>query len=177
MKLTSLLYDIISEIGEGTAKPYKYTLAREDVDEDFGFYFRLYEFVTDLGTHYAVSFAIEEDFSKDEPWEFMNIEFGVDEKDGGGISNKIVTNKGELFRVMATIVDITKKILKDRKNIKTLTFTGSKTKKGSKDDQRRNNLYMAYIRKNIPNVKNIEDDGSEIRVDIWNLQTYLTILF
>jgi len=25
---------------------------------------------------------------------------------------------------------------------------------------------MAYIRKNIPNVKNIEDDGSEIRVDI-----------
>jgi hypothetical protein len=36
---------------------------------------------------------------------------------------------------------------------------------------------MAYIRKNIPNVKNIEIDGSEIRVDIWNLLVYLTILF
>jgi hypothetical protein len=36
---------------------------------------------------------------------------------------------------------------------------------------------MAYIRKNIPNVKNIEIDGSEIRVDIWNLLVYLIILF
>jgi hypothetical protein len=167
MKLTSLLYDVISEIGDGGSKPYNYRLTREDIDDpDFGFYFRVYEFVTDLGTHYEVMFTIEEDFSKDEPWEFMDIEFGVDEKDGGGVSYNVETNKGELFRVMATIVDITKEILKKRKNIKTLTFTGSKTKKGSKDDQRRNNLYMAYIRKNIPNVKNIEDDGSEIRVDI-----------
>jgi hypothetical protein len=157
MKLTSLLYDVISEIGEGTAKPYNYKLTREEGDD------MLYEFVTDLGTHYEVTFEIEEDFSKDEPWEFMNIEFGVDEKDGGGVSHNIETNKGELFRVMATIVDITKKILKERENIKTLTFSGSKK---YEDDNRRNNLYMAYIRKNIPNVKNIEIDGSEIRVDI-----------
>ena len=154
---------LLVEIGDGGSKPYNYTLAREDVDEDFGFYFRLYEFVTDLGTHYEVSFEIEEDFSKDEPWETMNIEFGVDEKDGGGVSYKVETNKGEVFRVMATIVDITKKILKERKNIKTLTFTGSKE---SDDDNRRNNLYMAYIRKHIPNVKNIEDDGWTIEVDL-----------
>ena len=157
------LKDILFEVGEGTAKPYKYKLTRTESDPDFGDYFRLYEFVTDLGTHYEVTFEIEEDFSKDEPWEFMNIEFGVDEKDGGGVSHNIETNKGELFRVMATIVDITKKILKERENIKTLTFSGSKK---YEDDNRRNNLYMAYIRKNIPNVKNIEIDGSEIRVDI-----------
>lgn len=160
------LKNILLEIGEGTAKPYKYKLTRTESDPDFGDYFRLYEFVTDLGTHYEVMFEIEEDFSKDEPWEFMNIEFGVDEKDGGGVDYKVETNKGEVFRVMATIVDITKKILKKRKNIKTLTFTGAKTKKGSKDDQRRNNLYMAYIRRHIPNVKNIQDDGTEISVDI-----------
>ena len=154
---------LLVEIGDGGSKPYNYTLAREDVDEDFGFYFRLYEFVTDLGTHYEVSFEIEEDFSKDEPWEFMNIEFGVDEKDGGGVSYKVETNKGEVFRVMATIVDITKNILKERRRIKTLTFSSSKK---DEDDQRRNNLYMAYIRKHVPNVKNIEIDGSEIRVDI-----------
>ena len=154
---------LLVEIGDGGSKPYNYTLAREDVDEDFGFYFRLYEFVTDLGTHYEVSFEIEEDFSKDEPWEFMNIEFGVNEKDGGGVSYKVETNKGEVFRVMATIVDITKNILKERRRIKTLTFSSSKK---DEDDQRRNNLYMAYIRKHVPNVKNIEIDGSEIRVDI-----------
>ena len=158
MKLTSLLYDVISEIGDGGSKPYNYKLTREEGDG-----FKLYEFVTDLGTHYEVMFEIEEDFSKDEEWESMNIEFGVDEKDGGGVSYKVETNKGEVFRVMATIVDITKKILKERKNIKTLTFTGSK--KGE-DDNRRNNLYMAYIRKHIPNVKNVEVDGSQIRVDI-----------
>jgi len=154
---------LLVEIGDGGSKPYNYTLAREDVDEDFGFYFRLYEFVTDLDTHYEVSFEIEEDFSKDEPWEFMNIEFGVNEKDGGGVSYKVETNKGEVFRVMATIVDITKNILKERRRIKTLTFSSSKK---DEDDQRRNNLYMAYIRKHVPNIKNIEIDGSEIRVDI-----------
>ena len=163
MKLFPLIKEIINEIGDGGSKPYNYTLTREEVDEDFGFYFRLYEFVTDLDTHYEVMFEIEEDFSKDEEWESMNIEFGVDEKDGGGVSYKVETNKGEVFRVMATIVDITKKILKERKNIKTLTFTGSK-KDGN--DNRRNKLYMAYIRRHIPNVKNIEDDGNEIRVDI-----------
>ena len=157
MKLTSLLYDVISEIGEGTAKPYNYKLTREEGDD------MLYEFVTDLGTHYEVTFEIEEDFSKDEPWEFMNIEFGVDEKDGGGVDYKVETNKGELFRVMATIVAITKEILKERKNIKTLTFSGAKK---DEDDNRRNKLYMAYIKKHIPNVKNIDVGWSEIRVDI-----------
>ena len=157
------LTNILLEIGEGTAKPYKYKLTRTESDPDFGDYFRLYEFVTDLGTHYEVMFEIEEDFSKDEPWEFMNIEFGVDEKDGGGVSYKVETNKGEVFRVMATIVDITKNILKERKNIKTLTFSGSKK---DEDDNRRNKLYMAYIKKHIPNVKNVEVDGSEVKVDI-----------
>ena len=157
------LKNILFEIGEGTAKPYKYKLTRTESTPGFGDYFRLYEFVTDLDTHYEVSFEIEEDYSKDEPWEFMNIEYGVDSKDGGGVDYKVETNKGELFRVMATIVDITKKILKERKNIKTLTFTGSKE---NEDDQRRNNLYMAYIKKHISNVKNIEVDGDEIRVDI-----------
>lgn len=157
------LKNILLEIGEGTAKPYKYKLTRTESDPDFGDYFRLYEFVTDLGTHYEVMFEIEEDFSKDEPWEFMNIEFGVDEKDGGGVDYKVETNKGEVFRVMATIVDITKSILKERKNIKTLTFSGAKK---DEDDNRRNKLYMAYIKKHIPNVKNVEVDGSEVKVDI-----------
>ena len=158
------LKNILLEIGEGTAKPYKYKLTRTESTPGFGDYFKLYEFVTDLGTYYEVSFEIEEDFSKDEPWEFMNIEFGVDEKDGEGVDYNGETNKGELFRVMATIVEITKEILKERKNIKTLTFSGAKK---DVDDNRRNKLYMAYIKKHIPNIKNIEDDGfSEIRVDI-----------
>ena len=158
IKLTKILKEIINEIGDGGSKPYNYRLTREEGDG-----FKLYEFVTDLGTHYEVMFDIEEDYSKDGPWESMNIEYGVDEKDGGGVSYKVETNKGEVFRVMATIVDITKKILKERKNIKTLTFSGTKK---DEDDNRRNNLYMAYIKKHIPNIKNIDVGFSEIRVDI-----------
>ena len=155
---------LLVEIGDGGSKPYSYKLTREEVnDPDFGFNYRLYEFVTDLDTHYEVMFDIEEDFSKDGEWETMNIEYGVDEKDGGGVDYKVETNKGELFRVMATIVDITKEILKERKNIKTLTFSGAKK---DVNDNRRNNLYMAYIKKHIPNIKNIEVGFSEIRVDI-----------
>tara|TARA_R100001480_G_scaffold29252_10_gene39760 strand:+ start:944 stop:1459 length:516 start_codon:yes stop_codon:yes gene_type:complete len=155
---------LILEIGDGGSKPYKYKLTRSDSGPYFKDYYMIYEFVTDLGTRYEVMFEIDEDFSKDGEWQIMKIEFGV--VDVKGLDYSVETNKGELFRVMATIVDITKKILKKRKNIKTLTFTGAKTKKGSKDDQRRNNLYMAYIRRNIPNVKNIQDDGTEISVDI-----------
>tara|TARA_R100001460_G_scaffold29040_4_gene57867 strand:+ start:1061 stop:1576 length:516 start_codon:yes stop_codon:yes gene_type:complete len=155
---------LILEIGDGGSKPYKYKLTRSDSGPYFKDYYMIYEFVTDLGTRYEVMFEIDEDFSKDGEWQIMKIEFGV--VDVKGLDYSVETNKGELFRVMATIVDITKKILKKRKNIKTLTFTGAKTKKGSKDDQRRNNLYMAYIRRHIPNVKNIQDDGTEISVDI-----------
>ena len=162
IKLTNILKEIINEIGDGGSKPYNYTLTREEADHE-GFYFRLYEFETDLGTHYEVTFEINEDFSKDGPWESMNIEFGVYEKDGEEVSYNVKTNKGEVFRVMATIVDITKNILKERSKIKTLTFTGSKD---DDDDNRRNNLYMAYIRKHVPNVKNITDDGWTIEVDI-----------
>jgi hypothetical protein len=99
--------------------------------------------------------------TKKEMWTVVDISFGTIEN--GDLNNVVVTNKGELFRVMATIVDLTKKVLKKNKNIKSLSFTGSKNK--GDNDRRRNNIYMAYIKKHLK-AKNVEDDGNQIIVDL-----------
>jgi hypothetical protein len=45
----------------------------------------------------------------------LEIEFSAKPKGAEGSSAKIVVNKGEMYRVMATIVDIIKKYLKKSK--------------------------------------------------------------
>ena len=108
---------------------------------------------------YEVTFDFQEDWSKDEEW----IEMSIDFSSGGGYDSHVVTNRGEMYRVMATIVALAKKIVKKNKNIKSLSFTGSKNR--GDNDLRRNNLYMAYIKKHVK-AKNIEDDGNRIVVDL-----------
>lgn len=155
MKHVKLFEELINEIGDASAKPYKHKLQQKN-------HFREYhEFETDLGTSYEVTFEFSEDFSKEGEWTNVEISFGTVED--GDLNNVIVTNKGELFRVMATIVDMTKKVLKKNKNIKSLSFTGSKNR--GDDDKRRNNIYMAYIKKHLK-AKNVEDDGNQITVDL-----------
>jgi len=74
-----------------------------------------------------------------------------------------VVNKGRLFRVMATIVKITKEFMKDidykEKGIDMLRISPTKTR--SDEDDRRANLYTAYIKRQLP-IASIEYDGDEI---------------
>ena len=155
MKHIKLFEEVINEIGDASAKPYKHKLQQKN---DFREY---HEFETDLGTPYEVTFEFSEDFSKEGEWTNVEISFGT--LMYGNLNNVVVTNKGELFRVMATIVDMTKKVLKKNKNIKSLSFTGSKNR--GDNDRRRNNIYMAYIKKHLK-AKNVEDDGNEITVEL-----------
>ena len=155
MKHVKLFEELINEIGDASAKPYKHKLQLKNPTREY------HEFETDLGTNYEVTFEFQEDFSKEGEWTVVEISYGTI-KDGN-LNNVVVTNKGEMFRVMATVVDMTKKILKKNKNIKSLTFTGSKNK--GDNDRRRNNIYMAYIKKHV-RAKNIEDDGNQITVDL-----------
>ena len=78
------------------------------------------------------------------------------------IDYKLVTNRGEMFRVMATIVDIVKAFMKKNSGVEYIEFEGSKNKDG---DQRRNKLYMAYIKKHLK-PKSIEDDGTLIKIEL-----------
>jgi hypothetical protein len=155
MKHVKLFEELINEIGDASAKPYKHKLQQKN---DFREY---HEFETDLGTPYEVTFDFDEDMTKKEEWTVVDISFGTIED--GNLNNVVVTNRGEMFRVMATIVDMTKKVLKKNKNIKSLSFTGSKNR--GDNDKRRNNFYMAYIKKHLK-AKNVEDDGNQIIVDL-----------
>tara|TARA_B100001093_G_scaffold341800_1_gene326576 strand:- start:2373 stop:3500 length:1128 start_codon:yes stop_codon:yes gene_type:complete len=146
----------LNEIGDASAKPYKHRLQKKSK------FYEYHEFETDLGTKYEVTLDFHEDMSKEGEWTVVTIHFGIIDEDGY-LSSTVVTNKGELFRVMATIVDLTKKVLKKNKNIKSLEFTGAKN--NGDDDRRRNNLYMAYIKKQLK-AKNVEDDGNQITVEL-----------
>lgn len=156
MKHIKLFEELINEIGDAGAKPYKHKLQLKNKFREY------HEFETDLGTKYEVALDFHEDMSKEGEWTVLTISFGIIDKEGY-LNNVVVTNKGEMFRVMATIVDLTKNVIKKNKNIKSLEFTGSKNK--GDNDRRRNNIYMAYIKKHLK-AKNVEDDGNQITVDL-----------
>jgi len=152
MKYLKLFEELINEIGDASAKQYKTKVKSKTPN------YELHTFKTET-EDYEVTFDFQEDWSKDEEW----IEMSIDFSSGGGYDSHVVTNRGEMYRVMATIVALAKKIVKKNKNIKSLSFTGSKNR--GDNDNRRNNLYMAYIKKHVK-AKNIEDDGNRIVVDL-----------
>ena len=162
MKLTSILNNIISEVGEGSAKPYAFSTKFEEGDSKFSH--RIVDFKTEDDDQYELvlhaywgdnwitdtfGYHITIDFFLTGPSEF---------RDGD-----TVVNKGRLFRVMATIVAATKKFMNDidykEKGINQLRISPTKTR--DDDDDRRANLYMAYIKRQLP-VASIEYNGEEI---------------
>ena len=72
----------------------------------------------------------------------MRVEFAVKKDQGEEYDHMAVVNKGELFKVMATITKIVKETLSQIKNIKTINFTASKN---DPEDTRRLKLYLAYL--------------------------------
>ena len=157
MKHLKLFEELINEIGDASAKPYKWRWT----DGRFTSYS---EFKTDSGLKYQVNTEIEDrrDFNHGL---VLSVEYGVEvetEQGNQSVDYKLVTNRGELFRVMATVVDIVKAFMKKYPEVEYIEFEGSKNKAG---DQRRNKLYMAYIKKHIKS-KSIEDDGNTITVEL-----------
>jgi len=164
MKLLPLIKQIISEVGEGTAKPYSYTsergIQRSDNDnaaEDTA------SFTTEDGDRYEVKLNAywDDNYWAEKIGNHFTIDFYLKNTEFPDIET--VVNKGRLFRVMATIVEIAKEFmyLIDYKEnyIDQLIVSPSKTK--GHDDARRANLYMAYMKKHLP-IKSINYDGEEI---------------
>lgn len=139
----------LSEIGEASAKVYKYKVTYEDPDEEIQ-----YEFTTDSKLKYQISIAqFVPNVRKKE------IRLVVAFKPEGKTYNTI-TNKGEQFRIMATVVAAVKEYLATVPNATEISFTPSKTDEG---DMRRANLYKAYIAKQLPGSKiDIFSDGRYI---------------
>lgn len=158
MKLTNILEQVISEVGEATAKPYYYEIAIDDEDN------RVYNFETDSNTYYEVDLKEiepENPLSADEGIR-LNINFGITDEEGTK-DMKTLSNKGELYRVMATVVAAVKEDLANHKYIKTLEFEPSK--RVGKDDasNARETLYKRYVQKAFPqSTTSTQQDGKVI---------------
>jgi gamma-glutamylcyclotransferase (GGCT)/AIG2-like uncharacterized protein YtfP len=162
MKLTSILDNIISEVGEGSAKPYQFRTVKDKPDNTN--HRRDVSFKTEDGDDYKVMLEAYwgDGYIADTFGSHISIDFVIDH----GFDNRdayVVVNKGRLFRVMATVVQIAREFMKDidykEKGIDTLRI--EPTKSTDDDDHRRANLYMAYIKRQLP-ISDISYDGDEI---------------
>ena len=101
----------------------------------------VYTFTTDTGMFYEVRFG-----RKQNDILSSTIVFGVtnDEFEGEEYSQ---TNKGEVYKVMSTIVEIVNAYMQEHPNVHTYEFTGEpKKREDGKEPTVRIKLYTRYIR-------------------------------
>ena len=100
----------------------------------------VYLFTTDSGLEYEVRFA-----RKRNNLLHCTIAFGVLNEEYEG-EEYVVENKGEVFRVMATIVDIVKKYIEEHPNVRSFEYSGEPTGKETENrPSKRMNLYDRYL--------------------------------
>ena len=140
----------LDEIGDASAEPYKWT---REVSNDGGEVEKVsYKFTTDLDTPYVAFF----DMLAPMEYEFWYAIYGK--------LLRYTSNKGELFRVMATMVAIMKDFmdLMDN-NWSEISFEGEKDPSVD-NDTRRDKLYMAYIKKHLPSniTVSVDEEGKTV---------------
>jgi len=167
------LIDILNEIGDSSAQ--KYTWSFKGKYDTGGIINLDYEFKTDNNIRYFVKLTVQESDASALSFEMM-VAFGV----GRSVIKKAlgdkkpfaqIVNKGEVFRVMATVTDIVKdgikKMAQDGYPVKIILFEAEKekeTKKGYVDTDQRVKLYMAYIKQNMDMVYSVKQKGNTIEV-------------
>ena len=144
--------DSLNEVGDATQKPYSWT-RKVSKDPDDGLIEGVdYRFTTDLDTNYIAFFQMVGP---------MEYEFGFNIPGGNQAQT---SNKGELFRVMATMVAIMKNFMDLMGNDwSEISFSGSKDPSRF-DDNRRDKLYMAYIKKHLPPNITVATDDDDMTV-------------
>ncbi|MCB9359814.1 MAG: hypothetical protein H6587_10645 [Flavobacteriales bacterium] len=102
----------------------------------------IYSFTTDNEVNYEVRFGRKQD-------NILNatIVFGVTNEEYEGEEYSI-TNKGEVYQVMATIVEVVRLYKAEHPNVNSFEFTGEQSdKEKSKNKNVRLKLYSRYISK------------------------------
>lgn len=147
LELFKLKQYLLQEIGEATTQPYDWTQTGN------GEQTKRYRFTTDADLNYMVEIRLlYYEVDANEP-DYASVEFSVIKKgeDGDYHSDYYVsTNKGELYRIMSTVVDILKDLLNKNKSLKYIEFEADKE---GKDNSQRANLYSIYVKKQLPNAE------------------------
>lgn len=100
----------------------------------------VYSFTTGSGVNYEVRFGRKQD-------NILNatIVFGVTNEEYEGEEYSI-TNKGEVYQVMATIVEVVRLYKDEHPNVNSFEFTGEQSEKEKEKNKNvRLNLYHRYI--------------------------------
>lgn len=146
----------VSEVGEGSVRPFPYSKEHDDVElEDEGLFgTTVYGFSDKAGHYYNVvleyeGFVVDANFTADESYE--------------------PTDANELFAVMSTVIKILKHDLSEepKNKVSIIKYTPASTKsnpgQGGKGSEQRDKLYQAYFRKNFPG-STVEKEGTETYV-------------
>ena len=163
MKLTKILEEVMSEVGD-TSNIETYNTSLETKYHDYDEQQFVVRFTTEKDTKYAV-YIFKQTLDEGETWSML-IEFGV-EGENDSYDYSAVTNKGEMYKVMATIVKIAKEMIaKSKKEGQYIREIIIEPSKNFEDDTRRTNLYKAFVEKNMPQGSKIQvqDDMSNIKV-------------
>ena len=138
--------DTVNEIGDLSQDPYKWTAFNKAKDSSDPYSF--YDFSTDNGTKYQVVFN-REVFGKTVNYDMSFVAKG---KDGKGFSTDALTGDNEPFKIMSTIVDITREQIKRAGDVEFITFEPTKGKTGEEGAKgnTRSKLYKIIIKKNFP---------------------------
>jgi len=144
----------INEIGEGVA-PYRWAIDYESDDEV------QYGFKTDNNIEYQVNF---ESFGEGETWDasFAAREIGVSDR----FSTTVITNKGEMYRVMSTVFNIIKDFINNHPDAFQLTFDPSQTGDDASTKDKRANLYLMYFKKQMPTSKVYQGEQGEFIIQV-----------
>jgi hypothetical protein len=150
----------LQEVGEATLKPYEW----EEYTGKEGYY--NIGFMTDYGLEYDVDLELKIYTPENSTSNIQAIEIGfaitAEDEDGYSYSTTdAVVNKGEMYRVMSTIIDILKVYIKKLK-AEAIIYSPSK-KQGEEFGSQRDNLYKAFISKAFPGVK-FEQKGDIVAV-------------
>ncbi len=149
------LKHILKEMGEGV-RPYYFGI---DYDTDVSVQ---YGFDTDKNVEYQVSFDLLDEAEADAAYSHMetwDVSFAAREiGKGQSFDTSIITNKGDVFKVMSTVIATVKDFLNDHDDVGQLRFDPSQTGSDPNTKRQRAQLYLAFIKKQFPQAKVVEDD-------------------
>jgi cytidyltransferase-like protein len=134
-----LVFEQINEVGEGNLIPYDTSSRNLKSGKD-----KLIYFTTDSGEEYTLSLNLEP--SKE--GYFVGVDFGV-----SGEKEHRETNKGELYKVLSTIVNEIKIYIEDNPKVKGIYYKPKDKSGENLDSNQRDKLYKAFISKQIPGTK------------------------
>lgn len=164
------LKDILLEIGDSSATSYdwEHTIQSKKgasrfkgiIPKNEHYWHDQYNFQTESGLIYIVTVNKKLFIGDKRPT--ASISFEASEGDWEKTTHGDTFTRGEMYRVMATIMEITKSYIENNPNLQTLSMNPVKN---YENDERRKKLYLAYIKKNIPANASVEEVGDKIEIN------------